>query len=68
MSSCCSYRFEMALDTDVFLSHNWGKDESGRDNHQRVSLINKELKECGYETWFDEGNGGEYCQTDVSRN
>ena len=54
MSSCCSYRFEMALDTDVFLSHNWGKDESGRDNHQRVSLINKELKECGYETWFDE--------------
>ena len=44
----------MALGTDIFLSHNWGKDELGRDNHQRVSLINKELKECGYETWFDE--------------
>lgn len=40
--------------TDVFLSHNWGKDESGRDNHHRVSLINKELKALGYKTWFDE--------------
>ena len=40
--------------TDLFLSHNWGKDESGRDNHQRVSLINEELKEIGYKTWFDE--------------
>ena len=44
----------MALGTDVFLSHNWWKDESGRDNHQHVSLINKEVKKCGYETWFDE--------------
>ena len=44
----------MASRTDLFLSHNWGKDESGRDNHQRVSLINKELKERGYLTWFDE--------------
>ena len=40
--------------TDVFLSHNWGKDESGRDNHHRVSLINKELKALGYKTWLDE--------------
>ena len=44
----------MAVETDVFLSHNWGKDESGRDNHYRVSLINKELKDFGYQTWFDE--------------
>ena len=44
----------MTSNTDVFLSHNWGKDESDRDNHQRVSLINKELKERGYLTWFDE--------------
>ena len=39
--------------TDVFLSHNCRKDESGRDNHERVSLINKWLKKLGYETWFD---------------
>lgn len=44
----------MATGTDVFLCHNWGSDESGRDNHQRVSLINKELLQGGYKTWFNE--------------
>ena len=44
----------MTQATDLFLSHNWGEDESGRDNHYRVSLINKELKELGYTTWLDE--------------
>ena len=44
----------MATGADVFLCHNWGSDESGRDNHQRVSLINKELLQGGYKTWFDE--------------
>ena len=44
----------MADCTDVFLSHNWGKDEYGRDNHQRVSSINEKLKAHGYKTWFDE--------------
>ena len=34
----------MAPGTDIFLSHNWGKDETGRDNHERVSIINKELQ------------------------
>ena len=43
----------MAPGSHVFLSHNWGKDDSGRDNHYRVSLINKELKKIGYQTWFD---------------
>lgn len=43
----------MAAGTDVFLSHNWGKDESGRDNNYRLSLINKGLKELNYQTWFD---------------
>ena len=43
----------MAPSTHIFLSHNWGKDDSGRDNHARVSLINKELKTRGYHTWFD---------------
>ena len=50
-NSYYSYRFEMA--TDIFLSYNWDKDESGRDNQHRVSLINTELKDLGYETWFD---------------
>ena len=38
----------------MFLSHNWAPDEVGRDNHRRVSIINKELKGMGYQTWFDE--------------
>ena len=53
MHSYCSCRFEMELGTHVFLSHDWGRDELGRDNHQRVSLINKELLKVGYKTWFD---------------
>ena len=40
--------------TDVFLSRNWGNAELGRDNHQRVSKINKKLKKLDYKTWFDE--------------
>ena len=44
----------MTARTNVFLSHNWGKDEYGRNNHQRVSFINEELKARGYKTWFDE--------------
>ena len=47
------YRFGMALGTDVFLSYNWGKDETGHDNHERVFLINKELQKMGYKTSFD---------------
>lgn len=44
----------MTHSTDVFLTHNWGKDELNRNNHYRVSLINKELKKLGYKTWFDD--------------
>ena len=43
----------MASGTDVFLCHNWGQDESDRNNHDRVSIINEELKKIGYQTWFD---------------
>ena len=40
---------------DVFLSHNWGgKDANGVTNHQRVKIINRELKKMGYTTWFDD--------------
>jgi len=40
---------------DAFLTHNWGMDEQGRDNHERVSCFNAELKRRGFDqTWFDE--------------
>jgi WD40 repeat protein len=44
---------EMTLKTDVFLTHDWGIDELGRVNHDRVAAINKELKSLGFVTWFD---------------
>jgi repressor of nif and glnA expression len=39
--------------TATFLTHDWGRDELGRDNHARVSFVNGELKKRGYSTWFD---------------
>jgi hypothetical protein len=44
---------ELKLKTDVFLTHDWGIDELGRANHDRVGTINKELKSLGFVTWFD---------------
>ena len=45
--------------TDVFLTHDWGK-ELGVDNHERVSRVNDAMKKRGLKTWFDsekmEGN------------
>eukprot|EP00111_Clytia_hemisphaerica_P006105 TCONS_00017687-protein len=37
--------------TDVFLSHNWGRNG---ENHQKVAKINEALQELGYVTWFDD--------------
>ncbi len=37
----------------MFLSHAWGKDELGRDNHERVAHVNAQLKVAGLRTWFD---------------
>jgi hypothetical protein len=42
--------------SDCFLSHNWGEDEQGRDNHARVKKVNDWLKDRFIETWFDEEN------------
>ena len=44
----------MASGTDVFLSYNYGQDESDRNNHERVSIISEELRKIGYKIWFDE--------------
>lgn len=35
----------------AFLTHAWGEDGSGRDNHRRVSVINDMLKQRGVITW-----------------
>lgn len=39
---------------DVMLTHNWGPDETERDNHQRVVEVERLLEERGWNTWIDE--------------
>eukprot|EP01039_Chlorochromonas_danica_P002745 gene2745-2998_t len=39
--------------TDVFLTHDWGVDEDGRKNHDRVARVNAGLQRLGLITWFD---------------
>ena len=41
---------------DAFLSHNWGKDESGRDNHARVLQLAEILIQKGLKIWIDATN------------
>ena len=36
-----------------FLSHDWGTDELGRSNHERVAAVNRALCQSGLLTWFD---------------
>lgn len=38
---------------DCFITHDWGIDELGRKNHDRVALINSSLAARGVKTWFD---------------
>jgi hypothetical protein len=39
---------------DAFLTHDWGSDELGRNNHARVTEVYKALKQLGLNPWFDE--------------
>jgi hypothetical protein len=39
------------LQTDCFLSHNWGEKQ---ENHEKVKIINEALKTRGLKTWLDE--------------
>ena len=39
---------------DVFLTHDWLPDELDRDNHERVTRVNKALQKRGLKTWFDD--------------
>ena len=58
----------MPLGTEIFLSHNWREDQSSRNSHEQVSLINKELKQLDYQTWFDAERMWLCCKTNVSKN
>ena len=51
---------------DCFLSHNWGTDEIGRNNHDRASLVNEALKAKGLKIWFDteQLHGDRYQRTE----
>eukprot|EP00906_Rhabdomonas_costata_P003345 RCo005113 len=37
----------------VFISHNWGLDEEGRENNPRVMKIESRLRDLGWNTWLD---------------
>lgn len=42
----------------VFISHCWGKNERGNDNHALASRLNNYLKQSRILTWFDESDMG----------
>lgn len=39
------------METEAFLSHDWGKDH---ENHRKVAVVNSFLRKKGLVTWFDE--------------
>ena len=39
---------------NLFLSHTWAADLRGRSTHERVALLNRELRARGWKVWFDE--------------
>jgi len=47
----------------VFFSHDWGKDQLGRDNHDRVVKIFRALADRGIVGWLDE----KYMQGDIDK-
>ena len=40
--------------TNLFMSHSWGTDLRGRQNHERVRNLKEELDALGWKIWFDE--------------
>ena len=42
----------------VFLSHNWGTNQNGTDNHALTRRLNRSLQEQGILTWFDDDDMG----------
>lgn len=41
-------------DWDCFISHNWGKDQLGRNNHDRAVRLARELSAKGVRCWLDQ--------------
>lgn len=41
---------------DIFLSHDWGDDGKGRNNHHRARTLKDALATKGIKVWFDEVN------------
>lgn len=39
---------------DIMLSHDWGLDEHGRNNHERVVKVARMLQERGIRVWIDQ--------------
>ncbi|CAK9046854.1 unnamed protein product [Durusdinium trenchii] len=49
---------------DCFISHNWGKDTQGRDNHQRVMQIAATLEKHGIQVFLQDREAHRYSSTD----
>jgi len=49
---------------DCFISHNWGKDTQGRDNHQRVMQIAGILESHGIQVFLQDREAHRYSSTD----
>ena len=43
-----------AFPFDVFISHAWGNDGAGRDNHERAKRLSAGLERLGLKPWLDE--------------
>lgn len=44
----------MSKSKDIFITHNWGLDNQGRDNHIRCKMLAEQLILRGYTVWIDE--------------
>ena len=49
---------EMVDNKQLFFSHTWKKDNLGRDNHERVYELARNMRKYGWSTWFDEDDMG----------
>ena len=58
MQENIDYRKRVVLKekTNYFLSHAWGNDGLGRDNHHRVVSVGKLLMKAGFRVFLDEDN------------
>ena len=48
--------FGEKIEKKIFLSHAWGNDSLGRDNHERCKELYNLLVDKGYSVWFDEND------------